>query len=354
MTDALVFDKVSHAYNGTFAVSDVSLDVKPGEVVCLLGPSGCGKTTVLRLAAGLEAPNAGEIRIGGNTVASQSRVLPPEKRQIGFVFQDYALFPHLSVLENVVFGLDGVAREDRRTRAMSFLERVGMERYAATYPHELSGGEQQRVALARALAPEPPVVLLDEPYSGLDARLRDSVRDEVLHILKQSDAAALLVTHDAEEAMFMANRIVVMKDGAVVQSGRPEVLWCRPQSAFVAAFFGDVNRFAGQVHEGSIITPFGPVPAPHLPEGSDAMVVVRPEALRLRMSNGQEQPQATVMQSRLLGRTSLIHLDVPDMALIGDDHIHARIPGLFLPQVGAGVSVDIDLDQAFAFAASGG
>ena len=213
MTPALHLEGVTHRYGSLTAVSDLALTVEPGQVVCLLGPSGCGKSTVLRIAAGLEALQSGVVWINGKTVADLDDQMPPEHRDVGLVFQDYALVPHLSILDNVLFGLNRWSRRERRDRAMLMLERVRMADYAPAFPHQLSGGQQQRVALARALAPGPGVMLLDEPYSGLDARLRDAVRDEVLHLLKTTGCATLMVTHDSEEAMFMADRIVVMRDG---------------------------------------------------------------------------------------------------------------------------------------------
>ncbi len=212
MTPALQLEGVTHHYGALKALSDLALSVDPGQVVCLLGPSGCGKSTALRIAAGLETLQDGVVRIAGNVVADRDGQMPPEGRNVGLVFQDYALFPHLSVLDNVLFGLNRWPRGDRANRASHMLERVAMADYADAFPHMLSGGQQQRVALARALAPGPSVMLLDEPYSGLDARLRDQVRDEVLHLLKTTGCATLMLTHDSKEATFMADRIVVMRD----------------------------------------------------------------------------------------------------------------------------------------------
>ena len=238
MTDStemkmLQFDDIHHDYNGTSSVCDVSFQVEAGEVVSLLGPSGCGKTTLLRLAAGLEQPKNGTIRLYDKVISSVDYLQPPEQRGIGFMFQDYALFPHLTVIQNVVFGLPQKANDARKS-GLEVLEEVGIKSLCEMYPHELSGGQQQRVALARALAPRPAVILLDEPYAGLDSRLRERIRDQMLHVLKGSNAAALMVTHDAEEAMFMSDRIVVLRDGHVVQAGRPVNLYCQPSSAFVA------------------------------------------------------------------------------------------------------------------------
>jgi iron(III) transport system ATP-binding protein len=352
--DALQLDRVSHYYGEIKAVDDVSLTVKPGEVVCLLGPSGCGKTTVLRIAAGLERLQAGRVLIAGQVVAGSVLDLPPEKRGVGLVFQDYALFPHLNVRDNVAFGLvDARDATARRARAEEMLAQVGMADAAASWPHELSGGQQQRVALARALAPGPRLVLLDEPFSGLDSRLRDQVRDQTLHVLKQSGAATLMVTHDSEEAMFMADRIAVMRQGRLVQIGRPAELYCQPRTAFVACFFSEINQLIGIVKLETVATPFGLIGAPGLPEGAHVAVLIRPEALKLAPVNEHEPEPACcarVLAARLLGRTSLIHLCMGDSG--GQHlHLHARVPGQFLPAEDEIVAVELDRRQAFVFPA---
>ena len=275
----LQFEHIHHSYNGIPSVNDVSFHAEAGEVVSLLGPSGCGKTTLLRLAAGLEQPHQGTIRLYDKVISSSEFHKPPEHRGIGYMFQDYALFPHLTVIENVVFGLPQKGSAKTK-RGLDALEEVGIDELCDMYPHELSGGQQQRVALARALAPKPSVILLDEPYAGLDSRLRERIRDQMLHVLKASSAAAIMVTHDAEEAMFMSDRIVVLRDGCVVQTGRPVNLYCQPSSAFVAEFFGEVNRIEGIIKNDRVITPIGEFAAPKsLVEGSAASVVIRHEAL---------------------------------------------------------------------------
>jgi len=341
---------ISHSFGSLRAVAGVSLRVGPGEVVCLLGPSGCGKSTVLRLAAGLERLQSGRIAISGNLMAGDGTDVPPEARGVGLVFQDYALFPHLNVLDNVAFGLRGPPA-GRMARALEVLKRVGVEDQAQRFPHVLSGGQQQRVALARALAPEPGVMLLDEPFSGLDARLRDQVRDSTLHVLKESGAACLLVTHDPDEAMFMADRIAVMRDGALVQLGAPADLYGRPADAFVARFFGEINSIAARVERGAAATPFGPVPSP-LPEGSAVEVLIRPEALRLTAQGGEgDKRAARVLAARMLGRSTLVHLQATglDGAPL---HLHARVHGRFQPPEGSVWTIELDLDQSFVFPAA--
>jgi iron(III) transport system ATP-binding protein len=365
----LELSNISHAYDGSsLAVDDVSLTVSPDEVVCLLGPSGCGKSTLLRIAAGLEPLQRGRVTIGGRTVADPvgGHWTPPERRNVGLVFQDSALFPHRSVLENVTFGLEAsgargrAGRAGRERRAMALLEQLHMSTHARAFPHMLSGGQQQRVALARALAPSPSLMLMDEPFSSLDARLRDRIRDDTLHVLKSSGAGTLLVTHDPEEAMFMADRIALMRGGRIVQVGTPEELYCRPAEPFVVTFFGEVNVLHGRVHGGRIETPIGTVAANGHADGAEVMVMVRPEALRI-VGVGEPTPghnRSHVVAARLLGRYSLLHLcvhahDRQDGRGAGAEmHVHARVHGVFLPEVGQTVELDVDESQVFVFPAS--
>lgn len=350
---ALELEGLGHAYGRVTAVEDFSLTVRPGEVVCLLGPSGCGKTTILRLAAGLERLQRGRVSINGALAADETRHVPPEERGIGLVFQDYALFPHLTVGENVSFGLKRARGRERSGRVAEVLEQVGIADLAERYPHALSGGQQQRVALARALAPQPPLILLDEPFSGLDARLRDQVRDQTLHVLKRSGQAALLVTHDAEEAMFMADRIAVMRAGRNLQTASPDALYCHPANAFVAEFLSEVNRIDGIVQDGAVETPFGALPANGLADGAAAEILIRPEALKLASVENAGDGSARVLAARMLGRTSLIHLCTCQQS-DREIHLHARVPGRFLPVEDEVLRVTLDPSQAFVFPASGG
>lgn len=352
---ALLLDHVSHAYGERLAVADLELPVQQGELICLVGPSGCGKTTALRLAAGLERLQQGRVIMDGRVIADESRDLPPERRNIGLVFQDYALFPHLSVFDNVAFGLKQLSAGERQERVKQALELVGMGEAAESYPHTLSGGQQQRIALARALAPKPKVMLLDEPFSGLDAQLRNQVRDQTLHVLQESGMTSLIVTHDPEEAMFMADRIALMRAGRLVQLGPPSELYYNPVDGFAAAFFGDINRFKGVVRDCLVVTPVGSVPAQKLADGTAVEVLVRPEALRLRSpgGNGAAQPEpARVMAARLLGRSSLIHLSI-DGPNGTQHHLHSRMPGRFLPPIEAPLAIELDLAQAFVFPLNG-
>jgi iron(III) transport system ATP-binding protein len=358
---ALRLEGVTHAFDGVPVVEDVDLTIAPKELMCLVGPSGCGKTTILRIAAGLEELQRGRVTIYGQLVANGGVHVPPEEREVGLVFQDFALFPHLTVEDNAGFGLVGLGATARRARARDVLAQVGMAGFAQSYPHVLSGGEQQRVALARALAPKPRLMLLDEPFSGLDTRLREQIRDETLHVLKSGGATTLLVTHDSEEAMFMGDRIAVMREGRIAQVGTPAELYCCPACAFVAGFFSEVNRLEAVVADGKVLTPFGALAAPGLGSGERAQILIRPEALQVAPAEGgvlaqngpyQEAIRATgrVITARMLGRTSLVHMGVVD-ADGRQLHLHARVPGRFLPAEGALVDVALDQSMAFVFPA---
>jgi iron(III) transport system ATP-binding protein len=349
-TPILEITTVSHAYGSTQALEGIDLAMAPGELMCLVGPSGCGKSTLLRLAAGLESVQRGQVRIDGRVVAGDGPEVPPEERGVGMVFQDYALFPHLSVIQNVAFGLRGESAARRRERARAVLRKFGVEGLAESYPHMLSGGEQQRVALARALAPEPRILLLDEPFSGLDARLRDHIRDETLHVLKNSGAATLLVTHDPEEAMFMADRIAVMRASHIAQVGRPVEIYFHPVNAFVATFFSDVNRLAATVRDGHVETPFGRLKAGGFANGDQVQILIRPEALYLAWAGEGEHTRniARVRAARLLGRSTLIHLDIENDEGV-PMHMHSRVPKHVGFGEGDEVTVTLDVSQAYIF-----
>jgi len=345
----LQLETISHAYGRHAVLHDVSVHVAPGELVCLLGPSGCGKTTLLRLAAGLEQLQSGRIAIDNATVAdgTDGRQLPPERRGIGLMFQDYALFPHLNVRENVAFGL-GAGALARRAWIDEALGKMGLADYADAYPHVLSGGQQQRVALLRALAPDPKVLLLDEPFSGLDVTRRAQIRSDTLAVVKASGVATLMVTHDPEEAMFMADRILVMNDGRVVQDGSPTALYFAPADVFVTELFGPVNRFAATVRDGMAATPLGDIAAADFGEGTAVEVLIRQEALRPSASD-VASPDATTLEvvtARPLGRDSHILLRLADGATV-----EARVPGIFLPAAGARLTVAIDPERTHVFRA---
>jgi len=316
----LILENITKTFGDYPAVLGLSLHVAPGEVVCLLGPSGCGKTTSLRVAAGLEEPEEGKVILNGKPVSGDGVFLPPEERNIGLVFQDFALFPHLDVQSNVAFGLIQVPVAERKALAAEAIERVGLSALAGAYPHMLSGGEQQRVALARALAPAPSVLLMDEPFSGLDKRLRDAVRDDTISALRSSKTATLLVTHEPDEAMRMADRIALMRAGALVQEGSPVDLYERPVDREAAAFFGQVNICSGVVEAGVVQTAFGPMVANDIADGNSAEICIRPQGFT-RVEEGGVNAIArhvrfigthTQIEAEVAGIDQLVIVSLPD------------------------------------------
>jgi iron(III) transport system ATP-binding protein len=281
---------VRREYGSETAVESVDLTVREGELLTLLGPSGCGKTTTLRLIAGLDRPTDGTVRVAGDTVAAGSTehatFVPPEDRDVGMVFQEFALFPHLTVAENVAFGIDDWPDAEREARVEELLALVGLADYGDRTPEDLSGGQRQRVALARSLAPEPDVLLLDEPFSNLDVRLRTRMREEVRRILKAAGVTAVSVTHDQEEALSISDRVAVVSDGRVEQVGRPETVFEHPESRFVAEFIGQASFLSGTLSDGRVDTGLGTLHVDTLQgltdeyDGAAVDVLVRPDDLR--------------------------------------------------------------------------
>lgn len=266
---------------GRPAVDGASLSLTCGRLTALLGPSGSGKSTLLRAIAGLERPAGGSVRFEGRAWSDDAVHLAPEERRCGVVFQDYALFPHLNAVDNVAYGLKG-ARRERRAKALDQLRAVELDHRSQAFPHELSGGEQQRVALARALAPGPNVMLLDEPFSGLDRRLRAELRETSAAALRASEAATLLVTHDAEEALALADQIALMSEGRIIQTGAPDQLYLKPSSFAAARLLGDVEAFDARVHAGVAETPLGRVAADGVEDGAAVTILLRPEGVIVR------------------------------------------------------------------------
>ncbi len=296
---------VEKTFGATRAVAGATLTVGSGELVALLGPSGSGKTTLLRVIAGFEAPDAGTVEIAGRRVAGGGAWEEPDRRRIGMVFQDGALFPHLTVSANVAFG------GPRAERTRECLELVGLAERARDYPHELSGGERQRVALARALAPDPEVVLLDEPFASLDAGLRLALREEVAQILRTAGASALLVTHDQEEALSLADALSVMRDGVVAQAGTPEEVYARPESRWVAEFLGDADVVPGTAQDGVVDCELGRFPAERALGGA-VEVVLRPESLALGQPPARDDGvEAVVVGRSFYGHDQLVRLELP-------------------------------------------
>ncbi len=345
---------LTRAFGGRVVVEDVSLAILPGQVTCLLGPSGCGKSTTLRMIAGVDRADAGAVRIDGRLVEGRGVHLPPEQRSVGLMFQDFALFPHLTVAENVGFGLR-IDRAERARRVGELLEKVDLHGFGPKHPHQLSGGEQQRVALARALAPKPRVMLMDEPFSGLDNRLRDGIRDTTLELLKEEGTGVLLVTHEPDEAMRMADEIALMRGGRIVQRGAPYNVYNAPVDKAAAAFFSDINVIRG-VSKGALTeTPFGAFLTPGHLDGGAVDIVIRPQHLRIDFDRGGRGPnptpqegtpaRGTVLRSRFLGRESLV-----DFAMDFEGaKLTASVPGVFLPKPGTVLWLMIRRDRCFVF-----
>ena len=335
-TSALHCHRVVKRFGAIRALDEFELEIGRGDILSLLGPSGCGKTTALRVIAGFEQPDSGTVTIGDATVVGDGVELAPDKRRVGMVFQDYALFPHMTVAANIAYGLSG-QRSDQRVAEV--IELVGMSGLADRMPHELSGGEQQRVALARALAPGPALILLDEPFSNLDATLRDHMRREVRSILKEAGATAVFVTHDREEALAIADLVAVMRTGSVVQVGTPHMLYRSPEDPWVAGFIGEADFVEGIASIGQVETPLGTFPHFGALRGP-VQVLVRPEWVHLEKSNAGT---ATVAAVEFYGHDQLVTIEIPDAPLL-----QARVGAnpLFAPDE----KVEVSIDEVVVFA----
>ena len=345
MPHGLVVTSLGHAFDDHHVVDDVSFSIPPGAVHCLMGPSGCGKTTTLRLIAGLNKVQQGHIFLDGRQIAAADHWTPPEHRGIGLMFQDLALFPHLTVEENIAFGIRKLGVSERRRRVENLLATVSMDRHAKKYPDMLSGGEKQRVALARALAPEPHLMLLDEAFSALDASLREEVRAEILSVLRARGVPTLLVTHDPEEAIASGDCIHVMQHGSIIQSGTPDELYERPKNSFVTRFFGPVLRFKSTIEHGQARTPFGPVDAAHIKDGLPVDVMLRSEAIVLRLPLAGEAGDATVVDCRRMGPSCVL-----TMKLRHGPIVTVKKPSDTPHEEGMPVCLELDNSQAFVFA----
>lgn len=280
----IVLTNLNKGFGDVLAVNNITFCLEKGQILTLLGPSGCGKTTLLRLIAGFESPTSGTLQIAGKHVAGEGNWVAPEKRQVGMVFQDYALFPHLTVEKNIAFGLQKCSAEERRRRIEEVVQITGLHGLEKRYPHELSGGQQQRVALARTLAPKPVVILLDEPFSNLDAALRTQMRKEIPRILRESGSTAIFVTHDQKDALAISDKIVILNQGVVQQIGTPREVYQYPENEFVASFIGETNILKGTLLKDGIETAFGFIPCPpthDLPVGTPVSLSVRPESIKV-------------------------------------------------------------------------
>jgi iron(III) transport system ATP-binding protein len=320
---------LSREYAGETAVEDLSLSVREGELLTLLGPSGCGKTTTLRTIAGLEEPTEGSVSIGGRTLADEETFVRPEQRDVGIVFQSFALFPHLTVAENIAFGLQDADDATTADRVEDLLELVGLEAHREKAPEQLSGGQQQRVALARSLAPEPDVLLLDEPFSNLDVRLRVRMREEVRRILKAAGVTAISVTHDQEEALSISDRVAVLNDGHLEQIGRPEEVFGHPESRFVAEFLGQAGFVSGRFEAGRVETTLGTFSTAMLEgitqeyEGADVDVLVRPDDLRAVPAGDDREGDGRIVNRRYTGPSFVYRVELDSGDVVHCQHNHA-------------------------------
>lgn len=342
---SLRFENIAHGYDHRDVIRDISLTAHPGDVLCLLGPSGSGKSTLLRIAAGLEIPRSGRLLIDDLEVSGPSVFLPPEQRGIGLMFQDFALFPHMTVAANVAFGLSRIARAERQRVVEEALERVGLAGYGGKYPHMLSGGEQQRVALARAVAPRPSVLLMDEPFSGLDSRLKDRVRSDTLSVLRETGATVIIVTHDPEEAMGMADQIALLQNGELVQSGTPQSLFRQPANLFAASFFSEINVLDASFHNGLLDTPLGKKAVSASQADGPVTIAVRYSDVRLSPSGTEKSISARVLERRYLGKSEhlVIRLDK------GGEVLHASIAAGQLGEQTDQVFVEVAADTILVF-----
>lgn len=345
MNPALELDKVAVALEGAVIVQDISFNLSEGMIGCLLGPSGCGKTTLLRAIAGFEKALEGEIRIAGRAVSNQTLCLPVEKRQVGMVFQDYALFPHLSVAENIAFGLSGMSSAHKKERVQELALMLKISDYLHTYPHRLSGGQQQRVAVARAMAPKPRILLLDEPFASLDVELREELAREIRYVLKQDGITAILVSHNQYEAFAMADEIGVMRSGKILQWSTPFELYHKPSCPYVADFVGEGVFLNGTVSDACTVqTALGPLSEeePHGFElGSTVMVLIRPDDV---IHDDYSSKTAKVIDKAFRGSQYLYTLELTDgtqvLSLVPSHHRHAQ---------GAMIGIHIEMDHLVAF-----
>lgn len=337
----LSLHEVTRHFGPVAALAGVSLEIDAGQIVCLVGHSGCGKSTLLRTIAGIETIDNGRIRIDGEMVSGGGFFVEPEHRRVGFMFQDYALFPHLSVRQNIAFGLSRLPRALRVARVDEVIGRIGIGALAERYPHMLSGGEQQRVALARALAPQPHVLLMDEPFSNLDRGLRDKVRHETLALVRSLNMTAVVVTHEPEEALAMGDMVALMQNGRLVEAGTGEAVYARPRSAYAASFFSRINSIPARADGASLDTPLGRFPLPSAPKGP-VTVFIRPQSIRISASG---------INARVIGRSLLGELEELTLAVDGlDQTLVMRSTDRHAVEPGQVVSLSVNTDEVLIFA----
>ncbi len=340
----LEFDAVDVRLGGRAVLDQFSLTLRPGEIVCLLGESGSGKSTALRVAAGIQPVHAGAVRINGQTVSSPGMTTPIDRRGVGLMFQDFALFPHLTVLQNVLFGLRKLGRAAALAQAGAALRRVGLADRGADYPHMLSGGQQQRLALARSVAPRPGVLLLDEPFSSLDARLRETVREETLAVLRETNVTSLIVTHDPEEAMILGDRVALLRQGRIAQIGTGAEIYREPIDLSAARFFSPLSEIEAVVANGHAATPLGAVATPGIADGTAVTVAIRPAGgARLRLA-GPGTP------GRVVSKRDAIGEDLCEVNVAGlDTPLAIRQPASSALTVGQDVFVTLNREHVLVF-----
>ena len=340
--------QLSHFFGEKEALTNLNFSIDHNSIVSVLGPSGCGKTTLIRLIAGLEQIQNGEIFLEKSLVANKNLNVPPEKRSISYVFQDFALFPHMTVLENISFAAGSKSNKKQLIDQVINLSKV--ENFLDKYPHSLSGGEQQRVALARSIAVQPKLLLLDEPFSDLDINLKREIIDDTLHLINSLESSAIVVTHNAEEAMFLSDTILVMEKGKLLQIGTPHEIYFKPSNLYVASLFVETNIFQSKVIDNTCLTPLGRIKVSNLSNNQDVDVVIRPEAIKLNLEKSPllNPNSGVVVDSKFLGNSAIIHMTVNDERN-NKHHIHSKVMGNFLPPPASSVSVTLDEDHVFIF-----
>ncbi|MFD1880899.1 ABC transporter ATP-binding protein [Paracoccus pacificus] len=342
---ALELDRISRWLGGRQILSDITVSIPTGKISCLLGQSGCGKSTLLRLISGVDRPDGGRIRMDGQEIVGDGSFVEPESRNIGFMFQDYALFPHISVAANLAFGLRGMSKAEQQKRVNEVVDGIGIRHLVDRFPHSLSGGEQQRVALARALAPKPAVLLMDEPFSNLDQGLRERVRKETVETLRKLGTTAIIVTHDPQEALAVGDLIILMREGKIEQIGSPFDIYDHPVSPYAAEFMGPCNRLTGIFARGQIETPIGKFQANlNLPDGALAVACIRPQALTIESAG--DGIAARILAKSFLGESEQIDISVHPLAQPLRVHSHQRIP----MAVGQQVSLHLNHAEIHVFA----
>ena len=340
--------QLSHFFGEKEALTNLNFSIDHNSIVSVLGPSGCGKTTLIRLIAGLEQIQNGEIFLEKSLVANKNLNVPPEKRSISYVFQDFALFPHMTVLENISFAAGSKSNKKQLIDQVINLSKV--ENFLDKYPHSLSGGEQQRVALARSIAVQPKLLLLDEPFSDLDINLKREIIDDTLHLINSLESSAIVVTHNAEEAMFLSDTILVIEKGKLLQIGTPHEIYFKPSNLYVASLFGETNIFQSKIIDNTCLTPLGRIKVSNLSNNQDVDVVIRPEAIKLNLEKSPllNPNSGVVVDSKFLGNSAIIHMTVNDERN-NKHHIHSKVMGNFLPPPASSVSVTLDEDHVFIF-----